>query len=148
VKRLTWLTGPPGAGKTTFAQRLLQCPCPLRVVELAHLLHSLVDPSRPRRGMMRAKGLFIQAIRQVELDPANGGLAPLVVIVALIEEDLLLPLGPDEDLILLLPERTQWERQLLERPERSDPGSRPMSLREAREWYERYRSWRSPRHPA
>ncbi|ATB35805.1 hypothetical protein CYFUS_001219 [Cystobacter fuscus] len=145
MKRLTWVVGPPAAGKTTWAERLrTQSPAP-RILEFAQLLHPLVDPVHPRKGMMQAKSLFIRAIRQVELHPANVGLPPLVVIVALIHEEALLPLSEEEELILILPPRAQWERQFLDRSAPPSPGSRPMGLEEARGWYERYLRWRFPR---
>lgn len=145
MKRLTWVVGPPAAGKSTWARALQSRPPGPRVLELAHLLHPLVDPARPRQGMMRAKALLIQAIRQVELHPANDGLPPLVVVVSLIDEAALLPLAPEEELVLLLPPREQWERQFLARSAALEPGSRPMALEEARAWYERYLRWTSAR---
>jgi hypothetical protein len=141
MKRLTWVVGPPAAGKSTWAAGLLAGPQPPRVLELADMLHPLVDPSRPRKGMLQAKGLLMQAIRRVELDPDNGGLPPLVVLTALVVEEQLFPLSADEQVLLLLPPREQWERQFLGRAHGHAPGSRPMSLQEAREWYERYLAW-------
>jgi len=141
MKRLTWLVGPPGAGKSTWAARLLEQPQPPRILELAQLLAPLVDPARPRKGMMEAKGLVMRAIRRVELDPANGGLPPLVVITALVGEAELFPLEPDEEVLLLLPPRESWERQLLARAPGHASGSRPLPLEEARTWYERYSRW-------
>lgn len=105
------------------------------------MLHPLVDPMKPRQGMMQAKGLLIQAIRRVELDPSNEGLPPLVVITAMIGEKELFPLSRDEVVLLLLPLRDGWERQFLGRPLRHALGSRPMSLEEARGWYEHYARW-------
>jgi len=106
------------------------------------MLHPLVDPTRPRKGMMQAKGLLMRAIRQVELEPSNDGLPPLVVIAALIGEQELFPLSPGEEVLLLLPPRPQWERQFLERSQAPAPGGRQMSLEEASGWYERYLRWK------
>ena len=147
MKRLTWVVGPPGAGKSTWARERQSRPPGPRVLELAHMLHPLVDPARTRRGLMRAKALLIQAIRQVELDPANDSLPPLVVVVSLIDEEVLRPLVPEEDLVLILPPREQWERQFLARSTSPEPGSRPMTLEEARVWYERYLRWTSGHMP-
>jgi hypothetical protein len=105
------------------------------------MLHPLVDPTKARKGMMQAKGLLIQAIRRVELDASNDGLPPLVVITAMVGEKELFPLSSDEAVLLLLPPRDVWERQFLGRPPQHAPGSRPMSLEQARRWYEHYARW-------
>lgn len=147
MKRLTWLVGPPAAGKSTWAASLReQAPAP-RCLEFAEMLHPLVDPHRPRKGMMRAKGLLIRAIREVELEPANDGLPPLLVIAALMGEEVLFPLSPDEEVLLLLPPREQWERQFLQRTQAPAPGGRPMALEEAHRWYDHYVRWTEKRLP-
>jgi hypothetical protein len=147
MKHLTWLVGPPAAGKTTWALGLqASSPAP-RVLELAEMLHPLVDPTKPRQGMMQAKSLLIQAIRRVELDPANDGLPPLVVITATVGEKELFPLSGNEEVLLLLPPRDVWERQFLGRPPRHAPSSRPMSLEEALRWYEHYARWKELKLP-
>jgi hypothetical protein len=106
------------------------------------MLHPLVDPTKPRQGMMQAKGLLMQAIRRVELDPANDGLPPLVVITAMVGERELFPLSAGEEVLLLLPSRDIWELQFLGRSHSHSPGSRPMGLEEARRWYEHYARWK------
>jgi hypothetical protein len=141
LKRLTWMVGPPAAGKSTWAASLREQAVAPRCLELAEMLHPLVDPSRPRKGMMRAKGLLIRAIREVELEPSNDGLPPLIVIAALVGEAELFPLSPGEEVLLLLPPREQWERQFLQRTGEPSPGSRPMALDEARRWYDHYLRW-------
>jgi hypothetical protein len=143
MKRLTWLVGPPAAGKTTWAASLRTQPEPPRILELADMLHPLIDPTKSRKGMMRAKGLLMRAIREVELEPSNDGLAPLVVIVALVRQEDLFPLLPGEEVLLLLPPRDQWERQFLGRLQAAAPGSRQMGLEEASGWYERYLHWQA-----
>jgi hypothetical protein len=141
MKRLTWLVGPPAAGKSTWAASHKSQPEPPRILELAEMLHPLVDPAKPRKGMMRAKGLLMRAIRQVELEPSNDGLPPLVVIAALLGEEELFPLSPGEEVLLLLPPRERWERQFLGRSQSPAPGGRRMGLEEAIGWYERYLRW-------
>ncbi|RKH35029.1 hypothetical protein D7Y13_00960 [Corallococcus praedator] len=107
------------------------------------MLHPLVDPTKPRQGMMQAKSLVIQAIRRVELDPANDGLPPLVVIMAMVEEKSLFPLSQDEEVLLLLPPKDVWERQFLGRLPFHMPGSRPMRLDDALHWYEEHARWKA-----
>ncbi|WP_147448630.1 hypothetical protein [Corallococcus terminator] len=93
--------------------------------------------------MMQAKALLIQAIRRVELDPANDGLPPLVVIMAMVEEKALFPLSEGEEVLLLLPPKDVWERQFLGRLPHHEPGSRPMGLEEALRWYEEHVRWKA-----
>jgi hypothetical protein len=142
MKRLQWLVGPPAAGKSTWVAGLLHRPRPPRVLDLARMLLPLVDPSHPRKGMMEARNLLIQAIRRVELDPANEGLPPLLVVTAIVSEADLFPLGAGEEVLLLLPPRARWERQFLQRPQGHAPGNPPMSLEQARQWYEQYQGWK------
>ncbi|MFP2905798.1 hypothetical protein ACLESD_12220 [Pyxidicoccus sp. 3LFB2] len=141
MKRLLWLVGPPAAGKSTGAEALKELPHPPRILELAQWLYPLMDTAKRRKGMMRAKGLLIQAIRTVELEPANGGLPPLVVISAIQRDSELFPLSPEEEVLLLLPSRAQWELQFLGRAPVHAPGSHPMNLEEASGWYEHYLDW-------
>ncbi|WP_407659915.1 ATP-binding protein [Hyalangium gracile] len=136
------MVGPPAAGKSTWAAKLLERPLPPRVLELSHMLLPLMDSSRPRKGMMQARSLLIRAIRRVELDPDNGGLPPLMVITAILREEDLFPLTDGEEVLLLLPPPDQWERQFVQRPPGHAPGSLPMSLEEARRWYDQYRGWK------
>ncbi|WP_224370312.1 ATP-binding protein [Hyalangium versicolor] len=143
MKRLLWLIGPPAAGKSTWAAKRLEQPDPPRVLELSHLLQPLMDPSRQRKGMMQARSLLMNAIRRVELDPANDDLPPLLVISAILREEDLFPLHTGEEVLLLLPSLEQWERQFIQRPKGHAPGSRSMSMEEARGWYDRYSDWKN-----
>lgn len=92
---------------------------------------------------MQAKSLVMQAIRRVELDPANDGLPPLVVIMAMVDEKTLFPLSQDEEVLLMLPPKDVWERRFLGRLPFHMPGSRPMQLDDALRWYEEHARWQA-----
>ncbi|HZF56661.1 MAG TPA: hypothetical protein VE093_48935 [Polyangiaceae bacterium] len=139
MKRLTWLVGPPGSGKSTWAnsQRLQG-----RVVELNEMLAPLVIPARIRKGVLRANGSLVRLLRELELHPENRSLPPLLVVAGLVPEDVLFPLGEDEEVLLLLPPRDRWEEQLRRRP----TGGTLWQYDDyayAEQWYDRFASWPS-----
>lgn len=138
MRRLTWLLGPPGAGKTTFALGQREIP---RTVELNAMLEPLVDDLPLRKGVLSANGCLVQAVRHVELHPDHANQPALLVVAGLVAEDALFPLGPFEEVLLLLPERARWERQLHARPVGSGPAAQYDDYAYAALWYARFEDW-------
>lgn len=136
--RLTWLVGPPGAGKTTFAAGEHGFR---RVVELNAMLAPLVQPARIRTGVLEANGRLVQLIRALEHRPENLALPDLLVVGGLVPEDALFPLAQDELVWLLRPERARWSEQLHRRPAGG-------TLRQyddfgySEQWFDRFEDWR------
>ncbi len=138
MARLTWLVGPPGAGKSTYACTHERGG---RVVEFTAMLGPLVDPCRIRNGVLGANAHLVAAVRSVELHPANATLAPLLVVSGLVPESALYPLRGDEEVLLLLPERARWEQQLRARPSGGGSSGQYDDLEYSRVWYDRFEGW-------
>ncbi|MDO9022907.1 MAG: hypothetical protein Q8S73_11130 [Deltaproteobacteria bacterium] len=138
MKRLTWLVGPPGAGKSTFARRQREWT---RSVELTAMLGPLVDEHRIRKGVLTANGQMVAVIRGIELRAENVGLPPLLVVAGLVPEDALFPLCDEEEVLLVLPERARWERQLRARPTLGGSSGQYDDVGYATQWYERFEGW-------
>lgn len=144
MKRLTWLVGPPGSGKSTWVNTMRpQC----RVVEFNEMLAPLVVPVRMRSGILGANAALVRLVRDLERHPANRGLPPLLVVTGLVPEDALFPIGEDEEVLLLLPERARWEEQLYRRPVGEGPSHQYDDYAYARQWYDRFTVWRSQGFP-
>lgn len=140
MKRLTWLIGPPGSGKSTWANGRRGHA---RVVELNDMLGPLVNPVRMRKGLLRANGAMVRLVRELELHPENRGLPPLLVVAGLVPEEALFPLGEDEDVLLLLPPRERWSEQLHRRPADGGSSGQYDDYAYAAQWYDRFTSWLS-----
>lgn len=140
MKRLSWLVGPPGSGKSTWANTLRARH---RVVELTDMLGPLVNPVRMRKGILRANGSLVRLVRELELHPDNRALAPLLVVAGLVPEDALFPLGNDEEVLLLLPPRERWEEQLRRRPTGGGSSGQYDDYAYAEQWYDRFASWQA-----
>jgi hypothetical protein len=138
MKRLIWLVGPPGSGKSTWAHGLRASR---RVVELTDMLGPLVNPVRMRKGVLRANGALVRLVRDLELHPDNCGLPPLLVVAGLVPEEALFPLGEDEEVLMLLPPRERWEEQLRRRPTGGGSSGQYDDHAYAAQWYERFASW-------
>lgn len=138
MRRLTWLVGPPGAGKSTYVRSLGE---QVRVVEFTSMLGPLVDPLRLRRGVLTANAHLVAAVRAVELHPDNAACPPLLVVAGLVPESALFPLSAEEEVLLLLPERARWETQLRARPAHCGSSGQYDDLSYSRQWYERFESW-------
>ncbi|MDP3151454.1 MAG: hypothetical protein Q8N23_02210 [Archangium sp.] len=136
MKRLTWLVGPPAAGKTTWV-KTLDCA----VVEFNEMLAPLIEPQRLRKGVLSANGHLVGAVRAVLLHAENVALPPTLVVAGMVAETILFPVSEDEDVWLLLPERARWERQLLARPVNGGATGQYDDYEYARLWYERFSSW-------
>jgi hypothetical protein len=138
MKRLTWLVGPPGSGKSTWANSLRNTR---RVVELTDMLGPLVDPVRMRKGILHANGALVRLVRDLELHPENRALPPLLVVGGIVPEDALFPPGEDEEVLLLLPPRARWEEQLRRRPADGGSSGQYDDYAYAEQWYDRFESW-------
>jgi hypothetical protein len=138
MKRLTWLVGPPGSGKSTWANAERKTR---RVVELNEMLAPLVLPARIRKGVLTANAALVNVIRNLEFHPDNRGLPPLLVVAGLVPEDALFPLSDDEEVLLLLPEKSRWEKQLQERPIGSGSLRQYDDFPYAEQWYNRFLTW-------
>lgn len=135
--RVTWLVGPPGAGKSTFA---VQQTVFTRVLELSDMMAPLVAPLRLRQGVLEANDRLVVLIRGIERQPSHRGLAPLLVVAGMVTEALF-PLADDEQVWLLRPPREQWLVQLRQRP--SDAGALDpyADVEYGQRWYDRFDSW-------
>jgi hypothetical protein len=138
MKRLTWLVGPPGSGKSTWVNSLRPHR---RVVELNEMLAPLVNPVRLRKGILSANGALVRLVRDVELHPENRALPPLLVVGGLVPEKALFPTGEDEEVLLLLPPRERWEEQLRRRPTDGRASHQYDDYAYAEQWYDRFTSW-------
>ncbi len=142
MKRLTWLVGPPGSGKSTYAGEARGVR---RVVELTDMLGPLVNPTRIRKGVLQANGALVRLVRDLEFHPDNRDLAPLLVIAGLVPEDALFPLGEGEEVLLLLPPRERWEEQLRRRPVGGGSSGQYDDYAYAEMWYDRFAGWEARR---
>lgn len=138
MKRLTWLVGPPGAGKTTFTATL---PKETRSVELTDMLGPLVNPVRMRKGILRANGMLVKVIRHLELHPDHRDLPGLLVVAGLVSAEDLFPLSADEEVWLLLPPRELWMTQLRCRPVGGASSGQYDDYGYAAQWYDRFTDW-------
>lgn len=136
--RLTWLVGPPGAGKSTFARSNHGFR---RVVELTDMLGPLVNPLRIRKGVLQANACLVGMIRVLERHPANAGLPALLIVAGLVPESALFPLGPDEIVWLLRPDRERYLEQLHRRPRGGNSSGQYDDHAYAERWYDRFESW-------
>ena len=114
VKRLTWLVGPPGAGKSTFAYHTQKAFS--RVLEFDEMLGPLVNEHRITEGVLRANNKLVEVVRQIELIPENEKLPSLLAVAGTLDLNLIFPLSGQEEVWVLLPEREQWRKQLKNRP--------------------------------
>lgn len=139
MKRITWLVGPPGAGKSTYAASQ---PATQRVVELTEMLGPLVNPVRMRQGILGANGMLVQVIRHLELHPGNMHLPPLLVVAGVVREEDLFPLSEQEEVYLILPHEAEWRMQLHMRPVEGCSSGQYDDYEYAATWYRRFATWR------
>lgn len=138
MTRVAWLVGSPGAGKSTFARRQHEF---VRVVEFTAMLGPLVDSMHLRKGVLAANQRLVDVVRAVEFHPANVGAPAALVVAGLVPENVLFPVHHDEEVLLLLPERQRWERQLRMRPLGGGSSRQYDDIPYATEWYERFEEW-------
>lgn len=138
MKRLTWLVGPPGAGKSTYVERHTDRPY---AVEFTSMLGPLVDSRRIRKGVLQANAALVQAVRSVELHPENAAGPPVLVVAGLVPESALFPLSDDEEVLLLLPPREQWRLQLRRRPSAGTRSREYDDYAYSETWYDRFEDW-------
>lgn len=138
MTRLTWLVGPPGAGKTTYARTQRELA---RHVEFDAMLGPLVDPLRLRKGVLSAHAHLVEAVRAIELHPDHATHPPLLVVAGLVPEASLFPLRPHEQVWLLLPERERWQQQLHARPRGSASAPQYDDYEYSERWYDCFREW-------
>jgi hypothetical protein len=136
--RLTWLVGPPGTGKSTFARLGNGFT---RMVELTAMLGPLVNGPPIRKGVLEANGRLVTLIRALERHPNNRELPALLVVAGLVPEDAVLPVGADEAVWLLRPERERWRRQLRSRPVGGGSSEQYDDYDYSEMWYDRFGEW-------
>lgn len=142
MKRLTWLVGPPGAGKTTFGR--VQRAAGTRVLELTDMMAPWIEPAGISRGVLMANGALVEMIRALELRPENRNLPPLLVIAGLAPEEAIFAGAPgQEEVWLLLPERSRWREQFRRRPTQGEGRLHYDDYDYAELWYERFEGWRA-----
>ena len=137
--RLTWLVGPPGAGKSTFSRYAEHGF--RRVVELSEILSPLIEPAGITRGVLQANGALVEMIRDLEFHPDNRQHEPLLVVAGLAPERHLLPVRPDESIWLLRPPRDRWRKQLYNRPTDDPENPQYADYEYAETWYQRFDGW-------
>jgi hypothetical protein len=106
LPRLTWLLGPPGAGKTTWATRHARGAD--RVMDFTEAMIWLDGADL---GVRRAKRHLAEAIRVTEANRGEGERRLFVTPAYFSPEDLG-PLASFEHLICVVPAEPRWERQL------------------------------------
>lgn len=141
MKRLTWLVGPPGSGKSTLVTSM-----DAHVVEFTDMLGPLVNRGKVRHGVLTANASLVAAVRAVVLNAANAEMPPVVVVAGIVADEALFPLCADEEVWLVLPERERWERQLLARPVAGGSSWQYDDYAYSRVWYDRFATWME-RHP-
>ena len=109
VKRLTWLVGPPSAGKSTFCEHIQKAFT--RKVEFDKMLGPIVDEYQITKGVLTGNHLLIQVVRQIELRAENLGLPPILVC-GVVNPEKLYPLSKEEEVWIILPKRSTWLKQL------------------------------------
>ncbi len=137
--RLTWLVGPPGAGKSTFIGSAAHGF--RRVVELNDMLGPLVGPPRIRKGILEANGRLVDLIRRIERHEDNRCLSALLIVVGLAPESAIFPLSEDEVVWLLLPPLDRWRLQLYERPVNRGGAENYDDYCYSETWYARLVHW-------
>lgn len=135
--RITWLVGPPGAGKSTFAA--LHEHGFKRVVELTSMLGPLVNPPGITDGVLTANSTLVELIRTLELRDNNRGLDSVLVVAGIVPKTSVLPVREHERVWLLHPPRDRWQEQLHRRP---TAGNQYSDYRYATLWYERFEAWK------
>jgi hypothetical protein len=110
VPSLLWIVGPPGAGKSTWAQRIAAREG-ARVLEIADLLDWRDGATR---GVSAAKGAIMQAIRAVELSRSEDD-RRLFVVSAFFPPEMLRHLSSREHIVAIVPRREDWLARVIGR---------------------------------
>ena len=114
MKRLVWLVGPPGAGKSTFIKKVNHGYS--RVAEFNSILFPLLKNTKINSGVKTANNQLVQLIRELELRAENIEENPLLVVAGIVNSEILFPLSSHEEVWLLLPIKDNWKRQFELRP--------------------------------
>ena len=134
--RLIWLVGPPGAGKTTFVRNQA-----IPFIEFDHMLQPLIAPWNLERGVLKAHGHLIKAIRSICQQPKSPLPEELIVVAGTVKESDLFPLEEGEEVWLMLPNSKRWIRQLSNRPQIFNGIPQHSNLAYATEMYDYFQSW-------
>ncbi len=143
MKRLTWLIGPPGVGKSTFAKTGAHGFS--RVVEFNTILFPLIKQTGFTAGILTANHDLVKLVRHLELRSENISADPLLVVAGILSEDFLFPLSEHEEVWLILPERNTWKMQFSMRPPDFDDGKKYFEnytdFAWSEKWYDEYATW-------
>ncbi len=133
--RVSWIAGPPGAGKTTIARAIERLAPKVRLLELGAFVQPLLGPDATQGGLT-AKGHLADAIRAV----AHRSNDHWVVLSADAEPALFEPAVAGETVTLLVPDEARWRAQFMSRPTRAE---RTANRDDAERTRMRFEAWAS-----